>query len=383
MINFLYLFTLILTILKPYLENYDILIENWELSLLYSFLFIFGIDNMIKNKVRFSFYLIIPTIFIILHPILILTIPDKNYLFNNISKFSGFIIIFSFIRPYIDNFKNKNITIIVVSAVIILVLGIIKTLQFQDFDLLQRFGEYEGNFYSQSTITLHAGFLLLFSYISYYFSNKNLYIFLIILSLIIIYLAFSKTQIISVFITFLIIFNILNKKKKRVSKTINNVFIICIILLVLSYFSKRLNYIYNTENFDTLTGRTFIWSSTLAEILLKPFLGHGFNSIIRIYTTIAKIEINNTHNFLLNFLYQVGFIGTIIFLTSFIKASINIYKRVNYKKDKFDLIIFSYLCIIFINGFGLSSFSEVSSLAYYIFIIALINEFTEVSNDKY
>lgn len=84
-----------------------------------------------------------------------------------------------------------------------------------------------------------------------------------------------------------------------------------------NYFNKYGN---GSTNFDTLTGRTFVWRAARAYFLESPFIGHGFYSGHRIglglnYSQLSSYS--NIDNMWLESLVNVGILGTLfLFLFS-------------------------------------------------------------------
>lgn len=93
-------------------------------------------------------------------------------------------------------------------------------------------------------------------------------------------------------------------------------------------------YLYN--NFDnvlsllgkdpSLTGRTNLWSETWQAIGQNPIMGYGYQSFWDLHPLAISIgdninwDAHHAHNGLLDILIQVGFLGLILFLFSFLKS---------------------------------------------------------------
>lgn len=69
-----------------------------------------------------------------------------------------------------------------------------------------------------------------------------------------------------------------------------------------------------TNQIETLTGRTYIWSVAWEEALKTPWLGHGFYSLRFVIPVLGTFEPWQAHNELLQQFFSYGILGLIVFL---------------------------------------------------------------------
>ena len=233
-----------------------------------------------------------------------------------------------------------------------------------------RIGEYDGTVFSQSAWSRLGCLISAFSLINLIDNNKRYFSFLLfICGLAIMYLSFSKTQIIAFPIILLSIFFFKYHLKLRFLITI----LISILFVYFSYdyILVRFNSFYSVENIQTLTGRTMIWEKAWSMILQNKE-GYGFCTDINLGFIGNSTQLTvQAHNVILQLLLQIGFIGTALLLINYFRL-ISIYSKILWQEYSTALMRnYAVLIFIGINGIGLSSFALSGSFELIILLLLL------------
>ena len=164
--------------------------------------------------------------------------------------------------------------------------------------------------------------------------------------LLILFLSFSKTSIISFLIAFLLFVFIGGRLR------FSTIFWSGMFFLLGLYYSLDMisAYIYDTAGglaFETASGRTLLWESTWEMILNKPLMGYGFNSFRYVGPDIFTEVMPQAHNEILNILFSHGLSG--LFIYSFVMVIFfkNSYFTKNITLKKFGISLF---CMAIIRG---------------------------------
>lgn len=238
-----------------------------------------------------------------------------------------------------------------------------------------RLGEYEGSIFSQSMWTKYAALLSLFSFIDLFdnIGNKILNIFFVTIGIIIMFLAFSKTQIISfIIILMFITFNKIGHYKRYISFLF--VLSICV-YFVWDKIYERLILVTNMKYLHTFTGRTILWDSVWIQIKKNPLWGYGFGSEEWIdFGYVHRIWAGNvvqSHNLILHLLITIGFVGMAIALWCYFDLVFSYYAIIRKHYSNSRMKNFTVLLFLFFSGFGLSSFAMSQSPEFFSFLILL------------
>lgn len=147
--------------------------------------------------------------------------------------------------------------------------------------------------------------------------------------------------------------------KKRIY-IIASIIIVNYLMITLSYmnFSLVIDVIQDILHKDaTLTGRSEIFTYSLAIFLQHPIWGYGFdNNIVEATLTKIVAAYNTAHNSILQMLINCGIIGTAFFLLSnyiafsYINKSHNNALSVMYYERRFQLLLLAITCL----GIGVS-----------------------------
>lgn len=136
----------------------------------------------------------------------------------------------------------------------------------------------------------------------------------------------------TVTLLFLLDRNVKIKMMKKIKPiyVVLGIIIINYMMVTLSYmnFDFIIDIIQNILHKDaTLTGRSEIFTYSLAILSKHPILGYGFdNNIIESTLTRIVAAYNTAHNSILQMLIDCGFIGTVVFLVSIYMGFTYIYK---------------------------------------------------------
>lgn len=115
----------------------------------------------------------------------------------------------------------------------------------------------------------------------------------------------------------------------------------------------------------TLSGRTYIWEVALIKILQRPFLGYGENNSGLIdsegYQQYFGGAYMQGHNLMVQLLYNIGFIGTAVFILAIVLI---IYKIFKYQKSKYAIVSAAVLL-----AFQIMSITEIFTYHNYIYLL--------------
>lgn len=230
------------------------------------------------------------------------------------------------------------------------------------------------------------------TWLLYSFSNSRVYIAglaLFGLSLELLFLSTSKTSI----IIFLMLLPLLLIYLYRIGRTRQILPVISIILvtgsialfLVCSH-NTTLNFGHAKEitapgqlpEVDlTLTGRTALWQAVLEKIQQQPWLGYGYSAFWlgskepsgHLWRILAW-ETPNAHNGYLDLWLQIGLVGLVIFMISFITNIFRTLFLAREKKSTFALFAMIFLLILLINNVT-ESFILVQNCIFWILYVAV------------
>lgn len=133
-------------------------------------------------------------------------------------------------------------------------------------------------------------------------------------------------------------------------------FIVCLVALLV--FSANEDVILEFLGKDpTLTGRTLIWSHVMDDISEKPLLGWGYaafwmpgNPAAREISEALKWTAPNAHNGLLEFLLDVGLVGTSLFVFLWVRNLVMALKCMSGPAQQFGLTSLLLLTMILLIG---------------------------------
>ena len=102
--------------------------------------------------------------------------------------------------------------------------------------------------------------------------------------------------------------------------------LICLIFILLAFFSDKLDYLYNFASehgkYYSLKARFNFWNTIFTEVKNSPLLGYGIEDKA---VTIARLGIDHPHNIGMDVIYRTGLIGLMslaLLLTKFGKGAI-------------------------------------------------------------
>lgn len=187
--------------------------------------------------------------------------------------------------------------------------------------------------------------------------------------------AFSKTSIMTTFIfILLIIVSSLFLYKKLYVKTLSFItfFIISIFWQASLFISKFSEYTSNSNNLETLSGRTVIWAAAFEKIPNRLFMGHGWKSTNDVFGYFFEtFELVHCHNEYVNLLLEVGVIGTSLIIFVQISAIIQLIK-VSFFRKKFKYIGFLlFILLIIFRSYTEISFSH-GGMRFFVLYAAII-----------
>ena len=133
-----------------------------------------------------------------------------------------------------------------------------------------------------------------------------------------------------------------------------------------------------SEETLTLTGRTFIWETSLNFIDVRPLQGHGFNSFwiprhIRTFTEAAGWNISDVHSVYIDLVLGIGLVGLLSYLLTLflgMKSAFSAYLRTGETGYGFLLMILIFFSV---HGLMESALIQISSLESFVFIWALFS----------
>jgi len=168
----------------------------------------------------------------------------------------------------------------------------------------------------------------------------------------------SRSSAISIIVSITIISTINLFKNGRISKRLltviaTSITMICVYLITMT---SQIDVFTRFSVQEILeyggTGRLDIWMAVLQDVLPNNFLfGVGFGGVNTIEALQTYVGINyGAHNFLIAMLSQVGVIGTIMYLTLFIKSTSKIIEK--YRQIEYLIIPITMIISAYINGIG-------------------------------
>lgn len=218
--------------------------------------------------------------------------------------------------------------------------------------------------------------------------TKLLGIVVLILSMVLIILSYSTTNIIGMititFILTLISFKSIFKPI-GMGKFIFNalLFFILITGILLSIYSKELLSVLPSlfGKDSSFTGRDLIWAYIWNEILKRPILGYGYGTywimgthIIDLFTAYVGWRVNESHNGFLEIFLQLGIVGFIFFTLTLITFIKNTFKLDDYIAL---IIIVAILLVNFSESFIFTA-RDPSTLIFILYYALLIKKHNDI-----
>ncbi len=80
------------------------------------------------------------------------------------------------------------------------------------------------------------------------------------------------------------------------------------------------------QNSDISSARTIVWKRTIAEIAQAPLFGHGAGRFLGNMDAKYRYDLDNPHNFILQFGYDWGIVGLAVALLLLILGSVRLFK---------------------------------------------------------
>jgi exopolysaccharide production protein ExoQ len=159
----------------------------------------------------------------------------------------------------------------------------------------------------------------------------------------------SKTTI-AAFLVSEIYFVIQDRSMSRRSKLLLTVAAILVILMFWGLFEAYYNFYTTSGNqAETLTGRTAIWSYVIGEMMERPWIGHGFDSMWNVVPTFGTFEARHAENELLEQAYSYGAVGVVILCGVYGALYSNI-RRMAQESSK--VICTSIIIFVIVRGFA-------------------------------
>jgi O-antigen ligase len=181
----------------------------------------------------------------------------------------------------------------------------------------------------------------------------------IALCIVVAFMSKSSTSILTIFVLLWLYIVGRLYLKGGSTRTIATCLAIVSVIMVI-FFATNADLILDLVGKDsTLTGRTLFWPYVITEIFEKPILGWGFCAFWSPLNPIAlqisealkgTFIIPNAHNGMLEFLLQIGFVGTAFFLFIFLRNFILAVKCMNGPTGQFGVSSVLLLTAILIIG---------------------------------
>lgn len=193
---------------------------------------------------------------------------------------------------------------------------------------------------------------------------KYLYLFIIGVNIINLFLTGSRSATLGCIVSSIIIIFIKMFRKDNISKKIYALmFVAFLIVGVYVGVSKLGGDIIQRFTLSSVlesggTGRTLIWNALISYVIPNNlWFGVGLGGE-NVYISIAPYVpiAHGTHNILLTIIAQVGIVGSIMYITFFVKSTKTIIK--NYIKFEYLIIPLAMILTAFINGMGEDIFDE-------------------------
>ena len=233
----------------------------------------------------------------------------------------------------------------------------------------------------------------------FFYQNKYFFLSLLIffLQIIILLKTYSRGAYLGLFLGFIfsVIIFIFNKRcflskylekikpskiNKKILFILSSILVLFIIIFTNSNFIKRVQTSFNFQK-GSLAVRFDIWQRSLEAIKQKPFLGYGLETqgeiLVKSYKTKEALFSypnsypNRAHNIILDIILTQGLLGLLIyflFITYFFQI---IFKNIKIKNKPY-LFLSIFLALTSYLFSLLFSFSNISDLIYFWFLLALI-----------
>ena len=182
----------------------------------------------------------------------------------------------------------------------------------------------------------------------------------------------------SIIIMFLSAIIILKLKKQNTKYLLT----VCLFSLVLAFtFNQLISIISSTDEMESLlrhrlSGRYEMWEYAINKIMERPFFGYGPNGFGIIafndVNYVKGVPYNQPHNFIVQFLFEYGIVGTLLFLSLIGMLAWHCKKKLF--KTRNNNLMFSGLPIIGLTAVGMvdGSFYHPAIVFYLILAFALI-----------
>jgi len=184
------------------------------------------------------------------------------------------------------------------------------------------------------------------------------YICLIALCTVVAFMSKSATSVLAIFVFFWLA--ILGSLYSRPATRIVGICLAFCSVLAVVFIVTNPDLIYELFGKDqTLTGRTLIWPYVIAHILEKPLLGWGYLAFWSALNPVAleiasatwnTVKIANAHNALLEFLLEIGIVGTCFFIFLWLRNFVFAVKCMNGPASRFGLSSLLLLTAILLTG---------------------------------
>ncbi|WP_460205996.1 O-antigen ligase family protein [Scytonema sp. NUACC21] len=196
-------------------------------------------------------------------------------------------------------------------------------------------------------------------------------------ALLLMLLSTSKTSLV---LSFLLILIMVFYKKFRWQGKISVIFIDIGILILgcvaLVIFSNWVELISGLGKDPTLTGRTPLWSAVIARLMERPLLGYGRDAYwapkskfaVEAGKSISGWIPPHAHNGFIDIALDVGFIGLLVFLISFVLSFARALKRAYATKDLEELWPLAFLTFLAMNNMTESFLMRLANLYWVLYI---------------
>lgn len=219
-----------------------------------------------------------------------------------------------------------------------------------------------------------------------------------IINIIIMILSIVKTGNRNVFLSFIIVFfavntykSSFNRKLKIIIKYILIVFIGLAIMNILGIEIGVIERFKDSSGQRALEARYVLYELALLLFNQKKIFGHGINTFLH-YTFVYNMpEKTHAHNLILQFLAEIGLIGTILFLVFFICNILKNCKLVNkaymYKKEHIKKRYITQFCLfvqimILFNSITANPIYEARQLSIYFIAISILLNYKKFNTNE-
>ncbi|GAB1543466.1 hypothetical protein NUACC21_61410 [Scytonema sp. NUACC21] len=147
----------------------------------------------------------------------------------------------------------------------------------------------------------------------------------------------------------------------------------CVALVI---FSNWVELISGLGKDPTLTGRTPLWSAVIARLMERPLLGYGRDAYwapkskfaVEAGKSISGWIPPHAHNGFIDIALDVGFIGLLVFLISFVLSFARALKRAYATKDLEELWPLAFLTFLAMNNMTESFLMRLANLYWVLYI---------------